>query len=183
MSGGQNITAAPVHRRAIEALLVGIDRDESARACLREAGYDLSDDRAMWPAETFYAVLEWVRGRRFAGLPVPEAQRALGRVWVEGFAETTVGSVVMGALRVLGPERALPRILQYVDSVRQGFAVQVVPVTEREYRIRFQEAAGVLPEFAQGGVEAMLRTGKSPPSLSVELGDRGADWFELRVRW
>jgi uncharacterized protein (TIGR02265 family) len=182
MSGGQH-TAAPVHRRAIDALLVGLERDDSTRASLRAAGYDLADGRAMWPAETFYAVLEWVRVRRFAEVPVPEAQRELGRIWVEGFTETTVGSVVMGALRVLGPERALPRILQYVDSVRQGFAVQVVPLGDRVYRMRLQEAAGVLPEFAQGGVEAMLRAGKAPSTLSVELGERGADWFELRVRW
>lgn len=182
MSGGQN-TAAPVHRRAIDALLVGLEQDEPVRASLRAAGYDPADGRAMWPAETFYAVLEWVRHRRFAGMPVPEAQRELGRLWVQGFATTTVGSVVMGALQVLGPERALPRILQYIDSVRQGFAVQVIPVGDRAYRLRFQEAAGVLPEFAQGAVDTMLRSGKAPHTLGVELGDRGADWFELRVRW
>jgi uncharacterized protein (TIGR02265 family) len=182
MSGGTT-TSAPVHRRAIDALLVGLEQDEPLRASLRAAGYDLADTRAMWPAETFYTVLEWVRQRRFGMLPVTEAQRELGRLWVKGFSATTVGAVVMGALQVLGPERALPRILQYIDSVRQGFAVQVVPVTEREYLLRLQEAAGVLPEFAQGGVDAMLRAGKAPPSLRVELGNRGADWFELRVRW
>lgn len=162
---------------------MGLERDEPLRAALRGLGYDLSDERAMWPAETFYVVLEWVRLKRFKDLPVARGQREMGRAWVQGFAETTVGAVVMAAMRVLGPERALPRIIQYTESVRQGFAVQVVPLTERSWRLRLQEAAGVLPEFAQGGIEAMLEAAQAPPTLTVELGDRGVDWFELHVRW
>lgn len=172
-----------MHRRAIDALLWGLEQDEPLQVELRTVGYDPAGDTAMWPARTFYEVLEVVRRRRFPALPVAEAQRELGRAWVAGFAHTTVGAVVTAALRVLGPERALPRIVQYVHSVREDFTPQVVPTGDRAFTLRFQEAAGVLPEFAQGGIEALLEAGHAPPALVVALGERGADWFELRVRW
>jgi uncharacterized protein (TIGR02265 family) len=106
----------------------------------------------------------WVRVCLFAGQQLnptfsPEQQRvALGRRFVQGYAETLVGKALLAAMRVLGPKRALARLER---SFRTGNNYSRVTFRETEGGgIELDVLGAPYPEWYEGMVyESLVVTG------------------------
>src|SRR4051812_20198430 len=109
-----------VYEHSVEALFARALRPRMSEACvreLREAGLDLSKPlRPQYPEEEYELHIRIARRHLFPSLQDPEAYRAMGRLFVSGYLETTIGAALRVLLRMLGPERNLARMPGYFEA-------------------------------------------------------------------
>ncbi len=101
-----------VFAQTVEGLLRALGpMDEPDRARFRAIGFDPAQ-----PLEPAYPVEQYVAMQRVAvevfapEVPFAVGIEALGRRFVDGYAETFMGKAVLVGLRLLGPKRALERL-------------------------------------------------------------------------
>ncbi len=116
----------------------------------------------------------------FPGQTQQQAERLLGRLFIQGYLDTMVGRVAGSLLPVLGPARMLERTQRHFALARPDIRVTVQVVGETERRLLFEDAEP-LPDFAAGCVEVALERIRTRAEVTVE--DRQATSYVLRVRW
>jgi uncharacterized protein (TIGR02265 family) len=99
---------------------------------------------------------------------------------VEGFAQTLVGRIFASAAPLLGTERCLSRIPNYLRAGREDVRMLLDVVREREWRAMVEDV-DPLPEFVAGVLEAVLLLTRAEPR--VDIIDRTEFRYTLLIRW
>lgn len=177
------MSSTPVPRRSLDALFRHMLKPEPALAeKLRQAGYDPDHPQATYSTETYKACLELAREHLFPGLMPDEGWRRLGRLWVEGFAQTAVGAVLAAAARVIGPERVLARLPSYMRAGREDMTMDVDALGPRVWRLVVTDPLEPRPQLTAGVVDFIMGlTGVRSTTVTVESEAPGR--YELCVRW
>lgn len=148
---------------------------------LRHRGLDLS--LALLPAyplSVWIEVLSFVARERHPGLALDAAVAAVGRDFMDGYAETMVGRAMTAMMRLIGPRRTLERVTRQFRTGNNFSDTRLTEVSATEYRLWVNEVqlAGWYVGILSRGLE--LAGGKE---VKVELLERDAGAGTFRVRW
>jgi uncharacterized protein (TIGR02265 family) len=177
---------APRERRAdgqmLRLLLVSELRASGEFANdLRRAGYDVTHVEATYSEATAVAAIDVACKHALPGVPLPQARRELGRRIGEQFLGTIVGQVVRGALRLMGPNRAVSRMPSYLSFGRNQAVAEAHMDGDQHWHVHFGDIAAELGEFTAGWIEAgLLRTGVKP---TLVVQNVSPDEFTVDIRW
>lgn len=173
-----------VFEQSVEALFIrslGSRLGPSARGRLRSAGLDI--DKALLPAYAFSVWMESLRiaaEELFPNRPMDEAQREVGRLFIDGYKDTFLGRAVLGMVRVLGPKRTLLRATQNFRSGNNYTETKISHLSDTSHELWMNEV-GQYPTFTAGIIEAALQTTGVKPSIEVVGYDGHACTF--RISW
>ena len=170
-----------VARRAFEGLFqVALNDEPGLRTALREAGYSGEPDREFYSLRTWRDAVDVARAHRFGELPPDEGLRQMGRLFVDGFVQTTVGRVLASAAPWLGPERMLARMPSYMRTVRTDVSIAIVPLGVCHWRMTFEDPEP-FGHFVVGVIEQMLAlcSVKADPKLVEQTQSR----YVIDVQW
>lgn len=117
---------------------------------------------------------------RFPQLPEFERYSQLGRLFMHGYARTSVGSALLSLLRVVGPERAVQRMTRNFRTANDFTEVEVLPLasTGALLRVRHVERPG----FVHGVLAAALEATEAA-KLSVNFISNEGSAATFEVRW
>jgi uncharacterized protein (TIGR02265 family) len=166
-----------------EGLFVrALPQEASFRAALRQAGFDPEAGRKSGGVRLFADCLELARRQFFEGLAPEAAFHRLGRLLVEGLAQTAMGRMAAMTLPLLGPARLFSRLPPSYALPQEALRVMPEQLGQRTWLLEFRGEPRLMPEFAAGAVEEILRRCKATPAVSVVRGAAPGD-FDLRVCW
>jgi uncharacterized protein (TIGR02265 family) len=153
----------------LESLFRGLQMQGHFLEELRAAGYDPFRPEPSYATQVMRRCLDVAQRHLFATASKEEGRRQLGRRFVQGFAETQLGKMVVSGLPLIGPVRYLRRFPEHVKmDTRERARVTSVQLDERRFRVEFRGDPFLTPDFMSGvleeglrltGVEASLRTG------------------------
>ncbi|HEY8206207.1 MAG TPA: DUF2378 family protein [Myxococcaceae bacterium] len=174
-----------VYDHSVEALFARALRSRMPEACvreLREAGLDLSKPlRPQYPEAEYELHIRIARRHLFPDLADPEAYRSMGRLFVSGYLETTIGAALKVLLRMLGPERNLARMPGYFEAGTSYVRASGERHGPGDWTLRVSDVAG-FPTFTQGSLEETLRL-SGARDASVEIERQPDNSVRYRIRW
>ncbi|MBF5045024.1 DUF2378 family protein [Aggregicoccus sp. 17bor-14] len=147
---------------------------------LKAVGFDLAHQEVSYPTPVLKAVLEVAARHVLPGRPLEEAQRELGRRFLEGFLQTLAGKALGLLLPVFGPEGIIKRLPRFFSMGTVGSEMTVYPDSPQCWRFELRDRHP-LADFDAGIIEAaLLRVGVQP---DITVHARGAQHFALLLRW
>lgn len=177
-SPGEPLTVA---HRSFEGLFVRALRlSGPALLHLRESGFDPAAPQPRYSARVWHDTRRAAARLCYPDLSEEHAHRALGRAFVEGFAQTVVGRVLGAAAPLLGTVRVLTRVPHYMRVARTDVEVSMEALETRHWRARFRESYP-LPHFVAGAFEGML--GLTGVDARAAVTASAVDDFEVDIRW
>lgn len=175
-----------VYAHSVEALFARALRSRMPEACvreLREAGLDLSKPlRPQYPEAEYELHIRIARRHLFPDLADPEAYRRMGRLFVSGYLETTIGAALKVLLRMLGPERNLARMPGYFEGGTSYVRASGERHGPGDWTLRVSDVAG-FPTFTQGSLEETMHlSGVRDATVAFER-DPADGSVRYRIRW
>lgn len=164
-------SAEVVFEQAVEGLLVIALKGrvtQTLKQRLKSIGIDLDQRLApAYPRETWEQVLSITREELYPNASEEEGMRELGRLVVNGFAQTLIGRAVASFVRVVGPMRMMDRMNR---NLRAAGNYNDTTLTERGPRaceIWINEAR-IHPAYCAGLLEAALvYAGVREPKIGI----------------
>lgn len=147
---------------------------------LKRAGYDVERPQLRYPTTVWKQAVNIARRHVYPALPTEEADRALGRRFVEGFFNTIAGKFVQVAIPFVGPAGTLKRLPKYYKAARSHVRIEVIQEAPTRFRVVYVDPFP-LPDFVAGMIEGTTRFLAAHPL--VDVLQRSACGFELLVRW
>ncbi|WP_158501710.1 DUF2378 family protein [Vitiosangium sp. GDMCC 1.1324] len=167
----------------LEGLLRGLGIDERS-AEMREI-VRLSGGTDYVPSEIaverFAEVLHFLARQHFGTLPASEGLFHVGECLFEGYRKTLLGQIQLAALHLLGPERLVRKIPEFVGRSSNFGERTTERLSANEYRVHFRGVP--LPgDYYNGILHAALRiTGVHSPQTSWK--QTGLEDMTFEVRW
>ena len=159
----------------------GLRVREPLTTALREVGFDVDRPKGEYPIEVWNESMRLAWRHLHPDKSQEQAYRDFGKRFFDGFAQTLVGSVLAVGLPVLGPERFLRRLPQYMKVDTYSYRVEAREEAARHWRLVFRNDPDAKPDFIAGLVEAsLLRIGVQ---ATVEVTLRESNDFDITVRW
>jgi uncharacterized protein (TIGR02265 family) len=133
------------------------------------------------PVENFAEVLHFLARTRFATLPLSEGFFQVGACLFEGFRKTLLGQIQFAALHLLGPERMVRKIPEFLGRSSNFGERTTERIGPNDYRVYFRGVP--LPgDYYNGILHALLRaTGVNSPQTRWE--QTGPEDMMFEVRW
>ena len=131
--------------------------------------------------ENFGEVLLFLARTRFATLPPSEGLFQVGACLFEGYRKTLLGQIQLAALHLLGPERLMRKIPEFVGRSSNFGTRTVERLGPNDHRVYFRGVP--LPgDYYKGILHAALRaTGVQAPQTRWE--QTGPEDMMFEVRW
>jgi uncharacterized protein (TIGR02265 family) len=131
--------------------------------------------------EHFAEVLHFLARTRFASLPPSEGLFRVGACLFEGYRKTLLGQIQLAALHLLGPDRLMRKVPEFVGRSSNFGTRTVEQLGPNNYRVEFRGVP--LPgDYYSGILHAALRaTGVSSPQSTWE--QKGPEDMTFEVRW
>ncbi len=150
------------------------------RVCFEALGLKLEALEPAYPLEAWHTLLDTSAASRFPRLPEFERYSQLGRLFMHGYARTSVGGALLSLLRVVGPERAVQRMTRNFRTANDFTDVEVLLLPPNGALLRFTHVER--PGFVHGLLTAAMEAAEAP-NLSVQfLSNEGAA-ATFEVRW
>lgn len=165
-----------------ESLFIhGLKAEGALVEVLRAEGVDLRALKLEYPMRVFNRCVDRAGAHVYPGLPAEAARRQLGRVFIQGFAQTLLGKVVAVGMPLLGPVRYLKRFQDHLHMDSSPLRVTPVQVGERAFRMEFRNGVEATPDFMAGLLEEGLRYTRTEARIVPErLGPMS---FDLHITW
>ncbi len=135
---------------------------------------------AAYPLDVYSAILDACAQSRYAGLDELERFTRVGRLFIDGYANTLVGQALLGLLRVLGPRRALERTTRNIRTANNYTEATMESVSPVHHMVRVNYVART--GFYRGILETMCaRAGAREVQVRV-VEERGESRV-YEVKW
>ncbi len=158
-----------VFQQSFEGLFraLGNRLDERCAQRLRELGLDPKAPLAVaYPLEVWVEALKTAAETLAPGAPLDEGAALVGRRFIEGYGATRIGAALLGAVRLMGPQRMLERMTR---NLRTGTNYLESTLRERgptHYLLSCRPVR--VPGFYQGLFTAGLEvSGARGPSVQL----------------
>ncbi|MFT3713789.1 MAG: DUF2378 family protein [Archangium sp.] len=175
------MAALRVTQSAFEGLYQhAITPDETLRAALREAGFDLHAQKPEYPAEVWKECLRITARHLHPSLPHEEALRRLGRVFIDGFFKTIIGRIASTVVSMVGPDVVLRRARGFFMSSAPGLAMTIEERGRHDFMVRFYSPI-TNPEFDSTVLLTVVERAGAK-NIQSQVVPR-SDGFDLSVRW
>mgnify|MGYP002352392928 CR=1 FL=1 len=151
---------------------------------LRDAGIDVSKPLlAAYPYRAWRAAVRILAEEQYPAVPYEAAVREVGRDFMRGYFETTLGRTVLVVLRLLGPRRSLQRMSRNFRTGNNFSETWMHEDAPGDVRLEVNDALADVPTFIQGLIEVVLeKVGAEDASVEVLApAPNGHDLY--RVRW
>jgi uncharacterized protein (TIGR02265 family) len=133
------------------------------------------------PVERYIALIEWLARRFFGTLPLPEGIRSVGMRMLHGYRQTLLGNIQLKALNLMGPERLMRKMGDFIGRNSNFGERTSEEVGPRHWKIHFR-GVPIAPEFYQGLSEAAFEVmGIMKMSMTIER--KGPEDADFDVRW
>jgi len=131
--------------------------------------------------EDFARVLHFLASSHFAARPLSEGLFHVGACLFEGYRKTLLGQIQLAALHLLGPDRLVRKIPEFVGRSSNFGTRTVERLGPNDYRVYFRGVP--LPgDYYSGILHAALRaTGAQSPQTRWE--QTGPEDMVFEVRW
>jgi uncharacterized protein (TIGR02265 family) len=171
-----------VNAAVFEGMFVrALNADGEFKEALLQVGVDLDHLEVQYPVTTWFAALDLASRRLHPTLPREDAHRELGRTFIDGYARTLVGTVLLAAAQVIGPARLVARMPRMLNTARpSGIQASAREVGSNAWVLDVKDRFAV-PGFHAGMVEKALTFTKV--SATVEIEARTPEGFSLSIRW
>jgi uncharacterized protein (TIGR02265 family) len=136
---------------------------------------------AEYPVERYIMLIEWLGRRFFPRMPQPEAIRSVGMRMLHGYRQTLLGNIQLKALNLMGPDRLLRRMGDFIgrnSNFGERTSEQVGP---KHWKIRFR-GVPIAPEFYQGLCEAAFDV-MGIRKMTMTFEKKGLEDIDFDVRW
>lgn len=136
---------------------------------------------AEYPVERYIMLIEWLARRHFPGMPQPEAIRSVGMRMLHGYRQTLLGSIQLKAMNLMGPDRLLRRMGDFIgrnSNFGERTSEQVGP---HHWKLHFR-GIPVAPEFYQGLCEAAFEI-MGIRKITITFERKGLEDFDFDVHW
>ena len=148
---------------------------------LRLRGLNLS--AALLPAyslSVWVEVLSFVATQLHPGLALDEAVAAVGREFMDGYAQTLVGRAMVPMMRLIGPRRTLERVTRQFRTGNNFSETRLNQLSPSEFTLWVNEVqlAGWYIGILSRGLELA-----GSREVKIELLSREAGAGTFRVRW
>lgn len=133
------------------------------------------------PVERFSDVLHHLARQHYGTLPPSEGLFQVGTCLFEGYRKTVLGQIQLAALHLLGPERLMRKVPEFVGRSSNFGERSVERLAANDWRVYFRGVP--LPgDYYRGIVHAALRAaGAQSPQTSWE--QTGPEDMTFQVRW
>jgi uncharacterized protein (TIGR02265 family) len=160
--------------------LRGLKVDGVFREELKSIGLNLDRLELRYPPEVWHGAAQVARKHRYPELTQPEADRAMGHAFLEGYQATAIGAAVLTvALNFLPTAMLVDRTPAIVKTMYKGELARVVVLGQKHRKVHFR-GRGLRPHFVAGTIEAGVLA-KSKSFVTVEQHE--GDAFVIDVRW
>lgn len=131
--------------------------------------------------ENFGEVLRYLARQHFGSVPESEGLFRVGACLFEGYRKTLLGQIQLAALHLLGPERLMRKVPEFVGRSSNFGTRTVEQLGPGHWRVYFRGVP--LPgDYYKGILHAALRaTGVNAPQTQWE--QTGSEDMTFEVRW
>jgi uncharacterized protein (TIGR02265 family) len=133
------------------------------------------------PLERYIMLLEWLSRRYYPRMPQPEALRSVGMRLLHGYRQTLLGTIQLKALNLMGPDRLLRRIGDFIgrnSNFGQRTSKEEGP---RHWKVYFR-GVPIAPEFTQGIFEAVFEA-MGIRKMTMTFEKKGLEDTDFDIRW
>lgn len=135
---------------------------------------------AAYPLQVYMDILDACANGRFAHLDELERYTQIGRLFIDGYSKTMVGTALIGLLRVLGPRRTLERTTRNIRSANNYTEAHLEALAPNHYRVRVNYVVRL--GFYAGIIEQCCRAGGAK-DLKVTVAEFKDNAPVYEVRW
>ena len=177
----QGLPPSVIQQSAFEGLFHNaLAPDAALAAALKQAGYDLAAPEPHYGGKVFQDCLRLAGRHEYPQEKPEEAERQLGKRFLDGFFRTIVGRMIGAVLPLVGTAGTLKRLPRFYKAGSAGTVVTAEPQGERQWRVTMRDRV-MNTAFNLGLLEAALeRTGARPMVTIAAQSPFGADY---EVRW
>lgn len=170
----------------LEGLFVrGPASDPELQRRLVALGFDAKHLAPSYPPLVFQACIAAAAHFLWPEAPTDVAQRSLGRMTVEGFQGTVLGSITLAAIRLLGPERLLrqtPKRIFAGQNYGHSASRELAPQRWELDYLGIPEGIPYNVEFVCGAIEAAMQLAGAK-NATVEPARQVTGGFVMEIRW
>ena len=149
-------------------------------AALHEAGYDITRPEPFYSSSVLQGVLAVAGRELFPDHKPPQAQWAVGRLFVSGYFKTLTGRTVAALLPVFGTEGLIKQLPRFFLTGNGSSVITVSPQGERTWHFELRDPYPSA-EFAGGIIEEVLLRSGIKPQVTVAV--REPERFVLQLCW
>jgi uncharacterized protein (TIGR02265 family) len=133
------------------------------------------------PVDRYIALVDWLARRYFGTLPRPEGIRSVGMRMLHGYRQTLLGNIQLKALNLMGPERLMRKLGDFIGRNSNFGERTTKEVGPRHWKIHFR-GVPIAPEFYQGLCEASFEV-MGIMKMSMTFERKGPEDTDFDVRW
>lgn len=161
---------------------VGDRLTDAQRETLRdEYGIDPFDTKPSYSVEVMHKGFEYLQRELFPQMTPEESEDLLGVLSFRGFAQTLVGKAIVQMMRLIGPERTMPRMSKNLKAGTNFMDIKSRKLAPGHFELDVSDVGG-MPHFYRGmfGEGLMLTRAKD---LKVELASISVRGATYRITW
>jgi uncharacterized protein (TIGR02265 family) len=174
-----------VHEASVEALFIRAfgPRITAHSACLRElkeAGIDPTGKlKPSYPATVYEKGMQLLRTHLFSNIASDaEAYHLIGRETTAGFYRTLIGGALGQVMKLLKPERMLPRLPSNIVSSTNFMKSEIVEKGPRDFELHVFGTN--TPHFIAGAVERGVEQTGTKPKVEIVREAPLEAWYSIR---
>lgn len=133
------------------------------------------------PVDRYISLIEWLARRHFGTQPLREGIRSVGMRMLHGYRQTLLGNIQLKALNLMGPERLMRKMGDFIgrnSNFGERTAQEVAP---RHWKLFFN-GVPIAPEFYQGLAEAAFDA-MGIRKVRMTFQRKSPEDTEFEVRW
>lgn len=156
--------------------------NDAQRAVLRdEYGINPFNTMPIYPVEVMEKAMRYLQRELFPSMPLDESEALLGVLSFRGFAQTLIGKAIMQMMRLIGPERTMPRMSKNLSAGTNFMEISSHKRGAGDFELHVSDVGG-LPHFYKGMfAEGLAYTRAKDLKVDVASYDgRGATY---RITW
>jgi uncharacterized protein (TIGR02265 family) len=172
-----------VHEASVEALFVRafggrIVQSSQCLNALKAAGIDPTGKlKPSYPATVYEQGMLILRQQLYPNLPDNEAYWQIGRETTSGFYRTLIGGALGAVIRLLKPERMLPRLPQNIVSTTNFMKSSAVQKGPQHFELHVFGTN--TPHFIAGAVERGVEQTGVQPKVTVAREAPLEAWYSI----
>jgi uncharacterized protein (TIGR02265 family) len=133
------------------------------------------------PVDRYITLIEWLARRHFGTQPLKEGIRSVGMRMLHGYRQTLLGNIQLKALSLMGPERLMRKMGDFIGRNSNFGTRTAQEVAPRHWKLQFL-GVPIAPEFYQGLAEAAFDV-MGIRKVSMTFQKKSPEDTEFEVRW
>lgn len=160
----------------------GTRLNDAQRKVLRdEYGINAFNTMPVYSIEVMEKALRYLQRELFPEMPSDESEALLGTLSFRGFAETLIGKAIMQMMRLIGPERTMPRMSKNLAAGTSFMEITPHKLGPGDFELRVSDVGGI-PHFYKGMFNEGLAFTRAK-DLKVEVATYDGRAATYRITW